>query len=834
MNADYIGEIRRLYIKIFQNFFYIKKYVLCAILILFQISNSHMRFILTFIVVLVTTLSFAQTPELHHRVKINTGKDGLSKLAKAGIAVDHGTIKKGFYIITDISASELEAVKATGLTYTVLIEDVSKHYSERNQKKSAEKPTGVEGCTDCEEYATPLNFQLGTMGGFYTYQEMLNALDSMKAKYPNLITTRQAISTATTVQGRSLYFVKISDNAETAETEPQVLYTALHHAREPQSLSQLVFYMWYLLENYATNAEVRYLVDHTEMYFVPCINPDGYIYNHTTNPNGGGMWRKNRRNNGTSMGVDINRNYGKFWGHDNEGSSPNGNSETYRGPAAFSEPETQMIRDFCNAHEFKIALNAHTFSNLLIYPWGHEPSLLTPDSTAFQTMAHDMAECSGFLTGTGDMTVGYVTNGDSDDWMYGEQATKGKIFAMTPEAGDSDDGFWPLTQRIIPIAKQTMDQNLDAAKLVTAYAKLKVTDEPVLGQINSKIHFDLQRTGLSAGNFTVSLTPISSNIAAVGAPKSFINPAHLATLSDSISITLNTTATVNNRVQFLITWENNNGFVQSDTVTRYFGNIDTAFYSNGNTLDSFTSSTWGLSINSFVTSTGSITDSPNGDYTSNANTTITSKGEIDLSDATAAYLSYFARWDIEAGFDYVEIAASENGTTFNALCGRYNHKGNENQDNTVAVYDGTQEDWVKEYIDLTDYLGKKIKLRFSLRSDQGLEKDGFYFDEFAVVKIAADSSVSIKNKSLQTIELNNVPNPCTVNTDIYYKLPSTKGEYKLIITDVLGKTVTVKNIDPTKSFTKLDVTNLQSGVYFYRIISNSNNVSVTKKMIVQQ
>ena len=72
--------------------------------------------------------------------------------------------------------------------------------------------------------------------------------------------------------------------------------------------------MWYLLENYATNADIKATVDNTELFFVPCVNPDGYVYNQTTNPNGGGMWRKNRRNNGTSFGVDINRNYGYNWG----------------------------------------------------------------------------------------------------------------------------------------------------------------------------------------------------------------------------------------------------------------------------------------------------------------------------------------------------------------------------------------------------------------------------------------------------------------------------------------------------------------------------------------
>lgn len=793
-----------------------------------------MRLLLTFLILIyAATISFGQDTELYHRVKINTGADGLQKLARAGIAVDHGSHKKGVYFITDLSDTEIALVKQTGLTYTVLIHDMATYYRERNEKKSAEKPTGPDACTTCETYATPLNFQLGTMGGFFTYQEMLNILDSMQAKYPNLITVKQTVSASTTLQGRPLYYVKISDNPAAAEAEPQVLYTALHHAREAESLSQLIFYMWYLLEHYNTDAHVKYLVDNTEMYFIPCVNPDGYVYNQTNSPAGGGMWRKNRRNNGSSFGVDLNRNYGYFWGYDNDGSSPNGTSDVYRGPSAFSEPETQMVRDFCNAHQFKIALNAHTFSNLLIYPWGYVPSLQTADSAIFQKMAGDMAECSGFLVGTGDMTVGYVTNGDSDDWMYGEQTTKAKILSMTPEAGDSDDGFWPVLQRIIPIAKQTMDQNLDAAKLLTAFAEVKPTNEPAMTAMNEYVNFDFQRTGLSNGTFTVTVIPLSSNINAVGAAKIFNSPAHLQQLKDSISISLNSGVNTNNVVKYVLKWQNNTGYSVLDTVTRYYGTSELAFYSNGNTLDSFTSASWNTTTSQFVSATGSITDSPNGDYSSNANTTITTKGDIDLTGATAAYLTFYGRWEIEKSFDYVEIAASENNSTYSTLCGMYTHKGNENQNSTVAVYDGSQATWVKEYIDLADYLGKKIKLRFALHSDQGLDMDGFYFDEFAVHRIMAAPATGINELQDNQVHLYNVPNPCSGSTEIYYKVPAGKA-YRLIVTDPLGRNVIQQDLNPSKDRLSLNITALQSGIYFYKIVSAGQAASAVKKMVVQR
>jgi len=164
-------------------------------------------------------------------------------------------------------------------------------------------------------------------------------LDEMTNLYPNLISAKYTIGNTQTIEGRDVYAIKISDNPGINEDEPEVLYTALIHAREPAAMQQLIWYMWYLLENYGTNDEITYLVDNLEMYFVPVVNPDGYEYNHSTDPNGGGMWRKNKRdNNGGGFseyndGVDLNRNFGYNWGYDDSGSSPDPTSQTYRGTA---------------------------------------------------------------------------------------------------------------------------------------------------------------------------------------------------------------------------------------------------------------------------------------------------------------------------------------------------------------------------------------------------------------------------------------------------------------------------------------------------------------------
>jgi len=185
------------------------------------------------------------------------------------------------------------------------------------------------------------------------------------------------------------------------------------------------------------------------------------VFNESTDPDGGGLWRKNRAvENGQVVGVDLNRNYGFEWAFDNQGSSPNPNSEIYRGQAPFSEPETQTIRDFCNDHQFRICMNYHTFGNVLIYPFGFNDEE-TPDQPSYEAFTQAMTVENDFPAGTGLETVGAVANGDADDWMYGEINSKPRILSMTPEVGPGTFGFWPPASAIDNLNKSVLRQNLE-------------------------------------------------------------------------------------------------------------------------------------------------------------------------------------------------------------------------------------------------------------------------------------------------------------------------------------------------------------------------------------
>lgn len=758
----------------------------------------------------------------YHKVLMQGDETLAKRLLQIGITIDHSDVQEGG-IAAEISDYELQTLKANGVKHKILIYDLAKFYEARNKADVAER-TMASGVCNAPNIAKPTYFHLGSMGGYFTWNEMKQILDSMVLLYPNLITVKQPLSPQS-IEGRDIYFVKISDNPNIDETEPELLYSSLHHAREAASLSQLIFYMWYLLENYTTNADIKATVDNTELFFVPCVNPDGYVHNQTTNPNGGGMWRKNRRNNGTDFGVDLNRNYGYNWGFDNSGSSPTSSSDTYRGPSAFSEPETQAMRNFCNTRQFVTALNAHTYSNLLIYPWGYLPSIYTSDSATFVNWGILLTEDSRFLYGTADQTVNYVVNGSSDDWMYGEQTTKPKILAMTPEAGAANDGFWPVASRIIDICKTTFTQNYNLAKVAGKYAIARDAQDKFLSG-NGFIKYNLQRLGLQAGTFTVSIVPIGGDISSVGPPKIYSGLLQNQIVLDSISFVLNGGLTPGQTVKYAIA-VNNGAFTRLDTLSKIYGTPITLVYDNGSsTATNYTvSGSWGLSTTKFVSPPSSITESPAGNYSGNQNKSITLKNPMNLSNAVYAHLQYYTRFELEKDGDKAQIfITTNNGTTWTPLCGRY-ETSPASFGGINPIYDGFQDAFVKEDIDLSLYIGQTIKLRFLFNSDPSLNKDGFYFDDLRI-RVIASTITDINQTILMGENIVLSPNP----SNGIFNLSNADGkEIAVAVFNSLGQLV-YQQKNSTALNSTINIEDQAAGIYFVKITSGGEEV--IKKIVV--
>jgi hypothetical protein len=471
-----------------------------------------------------------------------------------------------------------------------------------------------------------------------------------------------------------------------------------------------------------------------------------------------------------------------------------------------------MVMRFCNAHTFQLALNNHTYDNVLVQPYGYAATAYTPDSLTFTEFGMRLTYCDGFTYGSAQQTVGYTANGVSDDWMYGEQGTKPKILAMTPEAGSVDDGFWPASSNIIPIAKNTLDQNMYLARLASAYAEMKDVNGPFIQQ-SGHIKYSIERLGLQASDFTVSITPLGTSFQSVGTANVHSGMSLLQTINDSISFTLNNGILPGTLIKFILKVDNG-GYTTSDTISRVFGNPVTIFSDNCNSSSQWTGTSWGVSSQYAVSPATSITDSPGGDYSSNANRTFTTVSNINLTTAVAAYLEYYARWEIEKNYDYVEAKVSTNGTTFSPLCALYTHAGNSLQDNGQPLYDGFQRKWVKERIDLSAYLGQNIKLRFNLVSDGGVEYDGFYFDDLTV-KVLDTSATAIATKSTNEI-FTLYPNPN--NGAFSVIVPSSPNEkLNIEVLDMLGKVIHRAEVSQSATPAQVVLPQTQAGTYFIRV-----------------
>ena len=694
------------------------------------------RRLLFFFFSFVCAYSFAQN---YSRVKIITDDAGLAMLSQHGVTIDHGIHKEGQFFISDFSASEVATMQALNVNIEILIADVVTYYEQILMEPASDQTLRNANCSGgigasggfYTNPATPTHFNLGSMGGYLTYNEMLAELDEMFATYPNLITQKSQISNFLTHENRPIYHVRISDNPNVDEAEAKVLYTAIHHAREPMSLMETIFYMWFILENYGTNDEVSYLVNNFQMYFVPCINADGYVYNQTTNPNGGGMWRKNRRNNGGGVyGVDLNRNYSYGW--NTTGTSTNTSNDTYCGPSAFSEPETQAIRWLVQNNDFITSFNAHTYGQYILFPIGTTTAEFAPHHNWFQDESNHQVQYNGYSAIKSSGL--YPASGDSDDYMYISDIgvnQKDTVFAHTPEVGTA---FWQPQSEIVSTCKGMLFPNLILAHIAKQYLVVEETDPAMIPSLTGNFTHSAKRLGREAGSVSVSIDPIL-NITNIGAPVVY-NLFQQQLVNGNISYSLNPNIQFGDQIKYVLKTDYGL-WIKRDTITKTYGSLTVQVTEDATSVANWTGN-WSTTTTTYVSATKSFTDTPTGNYSNNTNKTYTYVPTVDLTNASDAMVKFYAKWNLEADYDFVQFQVStDGGTTWIGQCGNYTVLGtNANgsvQPNNQPVYEGVRSSWVIEEINLSDYLGQIIKLRFQLKSDGGTTADGYYFDDFQVL-----------------------------------------------------------------------------------------------------
>ncbi|HEU5470429.1 MAG TPA: M14 family metallopeptidase [Actinophytocola sp.] len=292
---------------------------------------------------------------------------------------------------------------------------------------------------------TPLDFPSAD-ARYHNYAEMTAEINQALVDHPTLI-SRRVIGRS--FQNREIVALKISDNVAVDEAEPEVLFTAHQHAREHLTVEMALYLISQFTDSYATDAQIRTMVDNREIWIVPDVNPDGGEYDIATGSYR--SWRKNRQTNSGSsnVGTDLNRNWNYNWGCCG-GSSGSTSSSTFRGSAAESAPEVRVVADFVRTRvvggvqQIKTHIDFHTYGELILWPYGFTFNDLAPGLTQAQRDTH--ARLGQMMAATNNYTPQqssdlYITDGTIGDWLWGVQRVYTYTFEMYPRSGGG--GFYP-------------------------------------------------------------------------------------------------------------------------------------------------------------------------------------------------------------------------------------------------------------------------------------------------------------------------------------------------------------------------------------------------------
>jgi len=288
---------------------------------------------------------------------------------------------------------------------------------------------------------------------YHDYAEMVAELQQAAFDHP---ATFSLFSLGLSYEGRTIWAGKISDNVAVDKDEPEVLFTHHQHAREHLTVEQGLYTLHMLLDGYGVDPRITNIMNSREIWMIFDMNPDGGEYDVATGTYAN--WRKNRQPNAGSsyVGTDLNRNWSYQWNCCGGGSN-DPSSTTYRGPAAFSAPETQVVRDFVESRvvggvqQIKANIDFHTFDELVMWPYSYTltdvPADMTQDDhDALAALGQAMAASNGYTAEQASDL--YIFDGSINDWLYGVHRIFSYTFEMYPISTDQA-GFYPPDE-VIP------------------------------------------------------------------------------------------------------------------------------------------------------------------------------------------------------------------------------------------------------------------------------------------------------------------------------------------------------------------------------------------------
>ncbi|WJK41959.1 M14 family zinc carboxypeptidase [Solwaraspora sp. WMMA2056] len=387
--------------------------------------------------------------------------------------VDRDSIAGPYRVLGPKTFADRDAVAKTGAAIDFIEHGVINVTATRNEV-TAIQALGF----DVEAVRAPVRAtdDVGTLdfppsdSAYHNYAEMTAAVNQVVADHPSIA---RKVSIGTSYEGRDLMAVKISDNVGTDENEPEILFNSQQHAREHLTVEMAIYLLNLFTDSYGSDSRITNIVNNRELWIIPSVNPDGSEYDIATGSYR--SWRKNRQpNSGSSfVGTDLNRNWGYLWGCCG-GSSGSPSSDTYRGPSAFSAPETQALRNFVNSRvvggtqQIKANIDFHSYSELVLWPFGHTTANTTTGMTAdqyntFATIGGQMAATNGYTPEqSSDL---YITDGSSIDWMWAQHGIWAYTFELYPR-GAAGGGFYPPAS----VINRETTRNRDAVLILSEYA----------------------------------------------------------------------------------------------------------------------------------------------------------------------------------------------------------------------------------------------------------------------------------------------------------------------------------------------------------------------------
>lgn len=700
-------------------------------------------------------------------------------------------------------------------------------------------------------------FLRGDRGVYHTHAQAGAILQQAEADHPAIA---DFFNIGNSVQGRELWMIRISDNVMSEENEPEIRLSSTMHGNEPPGMEMLLYLVDYLTDNYGSDPDVTYLVDNYELHIMPLHNPDGHAVGSRYNANG----------------VDLNRNFPVP-----DGSI--GEDGTYS-----EEIETILFKNYAFDHHFVISENGHSGALVVNYPWDHTYTL-TPDNDAIILLSEEYSYYNSpmwngdWWHGITNGADWYVVHGSLQDWSYEEtgciDVTIEYSDSFSPPASQLET-YWNNNRESfmhwIKAARYGVngtvtasDTGLPLEATVTVAGNAKsVSTDPDFGDYYKLLDNGSWDISYSAPGYithteygvstnwgtptviNVQLNPVANGdvwgyVIGAGNPldatievRSWPSDTYVTTtFSSASSGGLYSVNLVYGEYKLIASEE---GFMDAESIINL--NSDDlqqnfSLYASEELLlfdDDFESGDgqwtggWSLTSSTSSSPTHSMTDSPSGDYGNNESNPTAMIAGVNLTGVMEPVLSFQARWEIETNWDCVQLQASTNGgSSWTALATQFTEPGSGqgSQPSGEPVFEGTQNSWVENTVDLSAYEEESdLRFRFLLSSDSSVRKDGFYFDDFSIVGTVV--STDAENPVYQTALLGAWPNPFNPKTSLRFELES-RSVCRISLHDVRGREIALLQEGPLEAGSH-DLTwdgrdregcRLPSGVYFARMQS---------------